>query len=523
MTNSEIEQLTITESITDVHKIGQYANVVFGKDKDGNLKILNSTEDHLVIFGASGSGKTRRVLLEYLLTVIHSKSSAIINDAKDEILSFIKPYAEQKGYNIIELDFKNMECSPDTWNPFSLCYELYHVADQKGKAIRMLHNLTAYIFRSIESQNDQYWKQSAISTFDGAASLLIKHCSKKEFNIKNIMWLIDEMLEEMAIFTEYKESPFKDKLVPTERMIVANGYFDCSELKNTDEYRQLKTVLTNARDTRLCILSVLNAGAQKYTIYKEMSDFLSVPSSFDVYTVATQPTLVFIKSSDTDSEMDSMVSACVDQIYGALTTYADETPKRKVPVPCYFLIDECANSCPILDMNKKIATARSRNIHFVLVVQSIAGLRAAYGSDVVNSILTNTSTWVYLRSNEPELLSIIQERLGNVVLPNGRVEPLVSFSDLNELPMGQALILYKGRGFFVEDLPDISEYDLPFEPLEYIPKKPVEREVSQSIWSMKEYVYAKYAKKYNLSLHTIMTGDGLQPPVEEKIGRKSGE
>lgn len=57
---------------------------------------------------------------------------------------------------------------------------------------------------------------------------------------------------------------------------------------------------------------------------------------------------------------------------------------------------------------------------------------------------------------------------------------------------------------------------MPFEPLEYIPKKLVERNVSQSIWNMKTFVYEKYAKKYNIPVYTLMTGEGLKPPAEEQ-------
>lgn len=61
---------------------------------------------------------------------------------------------------------------------------------------------------------------------------------------------------------------------------------------------------------------------------------------------------------------------------------------------------------------------------------------------------------------------------------------------------------------------------MPFEPLEYIPKKPVERNVSQSIWNMKTFVYEKYAKKYNIPVYTLMTGEGLKPPAEEQKQEK---
>lgn len=508
MTNNQIEQLVKTENIMK-GKPGKYANVVVGMEQD-NIRVLKGKEDHSIIIGSTSSGKTRRQLLPYLLTVINAKDSFVVNDCKVEILPMMLPYAKAKGYEIVILDFKNPDRTQDLWNPLSICYDYYH-NNKKSQAMRMVRNLALNLFETVKASKDKYWENAGVSVFCGACKLLMEICSKEQVSVKNIVLVVNELMQDMNLYLEKEDSPFG--LRPTKKMKVYEGYFDTEEMKQTAEYQQLQVIIENAKDTRDCVMSIFRTALEPYATFDDVVHMVSGSNTFDIMEIGEKPTAVFLITSDSQKYADALVSTFFDQVYCALVSFADDKPDRQLPVTTHFVIDEFSSLAPIIDMQRKISMARSRGIRFLLVVQSLAALRAVYSKDVADNILTNAANWVYLNSGEIEFQRLIQERLGYIHMPSGREEYLVSLADLNNLTLGQALCIHRGKAFYV-DLPDISEYKLPFEPLKFFcNSKNIERK-SFVLFSLREFFYEKISKETGLSVETLKTGKESKEKTE---------
>jgi hypothetical protein len=288
--------------------------------------------------------------------------------------------------------------------------------------------------------------------------------------------------------------------------------FDTEDEKKSSIYQQLQIIIDNAKETKGCILSVLRTALEPYWSYEDIIYFVN-ESSFDIEMIGKKPTIVFLLTSDSPRDMDALVSCFINQVYVANANVADKESNRRLPVDLHFVLDEFNSMVPIADINKKVSTARSRGIRFLFVVQSLAALRSTYTSDIANNIIANCHAWIVMRSAEYELHKLVQERLGKVVLPSGKEENLITIAQLNDLQVGEALLIYKGKGIFL-NLPDISEYSLPFEPMEYYEAVPFENGCIENLFDVKELCFEKIAKKLG------KTVEELKGNTEEKDGRE---
>ncbi len=139
------------------------------------IYILNTHETHTMIFGDTGSGKTRTALLPYMLSVINAKESFVVNDCKTEIISETLPYAQKMGYEIVILDYKSPDKSPDRFNPLELAVR-YYFAGMKTNAMRLIKSFAMSIVESVSSEKDPYWANSAAAVFMGGSTMAFGKC-----------------------------------------------------------------------------------------------------------------------------------------------------------------------------------------------------------------------------------------------------------------------------------------------------------------------------------------------------------
>jgi len=451
----------------NLNAISRFIELEEESNHDGNLvcgmngnkiRIFDSNEIHNLILGDTGSGKTRRELLPYMFSTVSAEESFIVNDTKGDLITYILPYVQKKSYKIVILDFKNLK-SVDTWNPLFYATELYH-AGKKTEAMKMIKNLYISIFGSLKAEKDPYWENAAISVCTGATEFLLENAEPEYVTLQNVMVVIQDLGKKMQSYL-IEETPVGE--------VVKNGevrklIFNNSKLRATPMYQRLSILYDNAKDTGNCVLSLIRTGLENFYAYDDVIRFVGT-SSFNIEEFGTTPTAVFLLTSDTQKDMDPLVANFFEQAYMANVMVADRIRGRRLPFSLHFIIDEFNSLTPINDISKKISTSRSRGIRFTLVVQSYAALRSVYGDDIAKNIIINCGAWCIMRSSEYEVHRLVQERLGEVVLPSGKKDWLITIAQLNRLKLGEAIIVYKGEACFTE-LPDISEYKIPIKPLE---------------------------------------------------------
>jgi hypothetical protein len=156
-----------------------------------------------------------------------------------------------------------------------------------------------------------------------------------------------------------------------------------------------------------------------------------------------------------------LVTTFIKQAYEILISEAQKEKNRQLPIRVNFVLDEFCNIPKIPDMPSMISAARSRNMRFYLVAQSLHQLRGRYGEDA-DTIKGNCDNWVFLTSKELALLNEISELCGNVVNGDGQTRRLISVSELQRLnkEKGEVLIMHARQYPVITEMADISMYKM---------------------------------------------------------------
>ncbi|MBQ3005670.1 MAG: type IV secretory system conjugative DNA transfer family protein, partial [Clostridia bacterium] len=199
---------------------------------DGHEAYVDSQDTHTLVFGATGSKKTRLFCMPTLNFFIKSGESFVATDPKGELFARTSGMAKANGYNIVVLNFRDIG-KGDMWNPLALPYELYHNG-RKDEAVAMLNDFVKTISASnYEKTQDVFWPEMASSYAVANLLLLMEAADPQEVNVKSLAALCS--------------GSAKDKL----KTLSDNMSMDSIAGMN------YKNVLVNPERTMNCIMSAL--------------------------------------------------------------------------------------------------------------------------------------------------------------------------------------------------------------------------------------------------------------------------
>jgi len=407
---------------------------------DGRNVYVDHSDTHTMIFGSTGSKKTRLFGMPLINILAMTGESFIATDPKGELYNRTSGLVAAKGYKTIVLNFRDLKRS-DLWNPLSLPYELYH-SGKTDEAVSYINDLiTALAEPQKKSTKDTYFIDLAYSQALANMLFFIATASLEEVNIFN--------------FANF----FAATATPDDTAKLANFVADGSIASI-----HYKSVLTNRNVERTFanVSSCVAAMLAPFTMQRTLCQVLS-QSSFDVRDLGNTKTAIYIIIPDEKTTLHFVVSMFIKQTYEVLIGEAQKHENGKLPVRVNFVLDEFANIPKIPDMSSMISAARSRNMRFFLIAQSLWQLKQKYG-DEANTIKGNCDNWVFLTTREYELLREISDLCGNTFYKDssGSItsKSLISTSELQRFKKeyGETLILH-GRNYpFVTELPDIDEY-----------------------------------------------------------------
>lgn len=406
------------------------AGVVLSADK--TAAYVDTTDSHTIVFGATGSKKTRMVVMPTIELLKKAGESYVVTDPKGEIYSKTAGDLEALGYEISVINFRDFE-SGESWNPLLLPYDYYNEG-LKAKAVELSGSIADLILSDI-SHNDPYWANMARDVLIGLMILLYETTTREKCNIKSVF----------ALWNFYRKQKTKFN------NLIHNNY------GNTIIDVKL-SCLDNASDRTVgSIEAVVVGGINKLTVNEEFIEFLS--QNCDTLEKVTQKkAAVYLIVPDENRFYHMAASLYIEQMYEELIRTAQNTISGSLSNRVNFIIDEFANLPTIENMDSMITASRSRNIRFMLIVQSMGQLNEKYRDSEI--ILSNCNNWIYLYSKEYNLLEQISKLCGTVIYDNGMHMPLFSEFDLQHLDKekGEALIL-SGRNYpCLVNLMDIDEY-----------------------------------------------------------------
>lgn len=401
--------------------------------------VVDPTDSHTLVFGSSGSKKTRTVVMPSIHVLCQAGESMIIHDAKGELYVRTAAMLMRNGYEVIPVNFRKPECGY-AWNPLDIPYRYYKSGDM-DRAAEFANDVAGTItLGEVVNAKDPFWEHSAHDCLFGLILLLFRYCKEND--------LPDEAVN-MANLASLRRALFREGIKAKSSWLWEWGSEDeliASSLSGT--------VMT-ASDTMKGILSVLDQKLRTFIINNSLMDMLA-NSNFDLDCVGRKKTALFLITPDEKTSYHPLVAIFVSQSYQRLI-YLAEANGGRVACRVNYILDEFS-SLPAIgsDFPSMIAAARSRNIRFLLVAQSKNQLVRRYQEEAA-TIMANCNNWIIMFTRELELLKEISELCGN--RENGK--PNVSVYDLQHLSkdQNQALLLAGRLKPMVTELMDIKRLD----------------------------------------------------------------
>ncbi len=403
---------------------------------DGKDAFVDDADTHSLIFGSTGSKKTRLFCMP--LTNIFAKAgeSFIVTDPKGEIYAQTSGLVKEKGYKTVVLNFRDLG-KGDMWNPLSLPCEMWK-AGLKDEAGFLLADFVAAIAeKQVNNAKDAFWPEAAMA-----------------IAIANLYVLMEAAPSEQVNLTSFT------KLCAYDGVQQLKDLYELLDKDSVPSLNYQSTVCIRADATISGMVSTLNAMLRVFNLNKKLAAMLS-KNTFDIRKFGREKTAVYLIIPDEKTTYNFLITSFIKQTYEILIAEAQKEKDRQLPVRVNFILDEFCNIPKLPDMPSMISAARSRNMRFYLVAQSMHQLKGKYGEDA-DTIKGNCDNWIFLASKELSLLNEISELCGKIVGSDGKERRLISPSELQRLSKekGEALIMHARQYPTISELADIAEYKM---------------------------------------------------------------
>ena len=339
---------------------------------------------NVLVVGGSGSGKTRFVLKPNLLQM---HSSYVVTDPKGSIVNECGSALLKNGYKIKIFNTINFHKSQH-YNPFS------YIHDEKD-ILKLVTTLIANT-KGESKGGDEFWEKSEKLLYTALIGYIHYEAPEEEQNFATLL----EMLNAMEVRED--DETFKN---PVDLM------FDALEKRNPNHFavRQYLKFKLSAGKTAKSILISCGARLAPFDI-SELREITSY-DELELDTLGDRKTALFLIMSDTDATFNFLISMIYTQMFNLLCEKADDVYGGRLPVHVRCLIDEAANIGQIPNLEKLVATIRSREISACLVLQAKSQLKAIY-KDNADTIIGNMDSQIFLGGSEKTTLKDLNEVLG---------------------------------------------------------------------------------------------------------------
>ena len=405
---------------------------------DGISAIVNTGNEHSLIYGSTASKKTRTLMIPLIEILAQARESMIIMDIKGELsdgaaFPQIRGALEDKGYECVFFNLRDMDA--DGFNLLLEPYRLYK-SGRRDEAVRMCNDIAetlAGVYRNTKS--DPFWEMSAKLYLVAVMALVFELC--QEPSKINMLTL--------ASYTDWNSC--EDMIQIADLLQVENNILT-----------MLRSVTSEPERTRMSTLATVNSMLTGFLTNEKLLRMLS-SSTFDLHRLGRRPTALFIILPDEVDTYSAIAGLMLQQISATLVQDAYKNG-GKLPVRVNFLCDEFCNYY-IPGMTRSISAHRSRNIRWYLVCQSQKQLRTAYPKEA-DTIMANCANLYFLSSPELSLLEELSRQAGcTTVTPGGISAPILSVADLQGLKKGWThtdVYFTSGDIHYVCSMPDIDQY-----------------------------------------------------------------
>ena len=408
----------------------------------------NARNKNVLVVGGSGSGKTRFWLKPNLL---QCHSSYVVTDPKGSIVVECGNALLKNGYKVKILNPINFKKSMH-YNPFAYVHSEKDIL----KLVTTLMTNT----KGEGSGGDPFWEKSERLLLTALIAYLHYEAPVEEQNFATLL----EMLNTMQVLEDDEEYQNPVDLLFEEL---------AKKKPNSFAGRQYKLYKLAAGKTAKSILISCGARLAPFDI-QELRD-LTMYDELQLDTLGDKKTALFLIMSDTDSTFNFLISMVYTQLFNLLCDKADDVYGGTLPIHVRCLIDECANIGQIPNLEKLVATIRSREISACLVLQARSQLKAIY-KDNADTIVGNMDSQIFLGGSEPTTLKDLSEMLGKETIDAFNTSDtrgnspsygttfqkmgheLLSRDELAVLDGGKCILQLRGVRPFLSDKYDLTQH-----------------------------------------------------------------
>ena len=411
---------------------------------------------NVLVVGGSGSGKTRFFIKPNLMQM---HSSYVVTDPKGTVLLETGKLLERNGYRIKVFNTINFQKSMH-YNPFAYLHSEKDIL-----------KLTTTLITNTKGEGkggDDFWLKAETLLYCALIGYIYYEAPPEEQNFATLI----EMVNAMEVREDDEE--FEN---PVDILFKELGEKD----PNHFAVRQYKKFKLAAGKTAKSILVSCGARLAPFDI-QELLD-LTAYDELELDTLGgrkkgdAQKTALFLIMSDTDATFNFLISMIYSQLFNLLCEKADDEFGGKLPVHVRCLIDECANIGQIPNLEKLVATIRSREISACLVLQAQSQLKAIY-KDNADTIIGNMDSRLFLGGSEPTTLKELSAALGKETIDTfntgesrGREtshslnyqklgKELASVDELAVLDGGKCILQLRGVRPFLSNKYDITKHPM---------------------------------------------------------------
>ncbi len=332
---------------------------------------LTQRNNNDLIIGPSGAGKTTSYVLP---NILNATESMVIVDTKGNLYRKTADRLRQKGYNVLLLDFTDLQHSPVGYNPLD-----YVRREENGEPNEQdIMTVSNAILPDEAIGNDPFWSRISRLVVESAIAYVLEYTS--DTSLTSVAELMAELTTGRMdrLFTEIGEiNP--DSLC----------YRRYALWRNMRQAEKMTASVAGIVGEALAVLS--SKGAER--VYSNLT-------RVNFHDLAERKTAVFLNVSDSDPSQYKLVNLFYTQALHVLCDYADRRPGSRLPIPVRLYLDDFASNLVIPGFQKTITVIRSREIYVSIMLQSLSQLNAMYGEENAKTIIGNCDHCLLLGCND---------------------------------------------------------------------------------------------------------------------------